>query len=67
MSGRSVPVSRPADRLSMSKPVLEALPRGLLAEGVQAKDATTSNRKLVLSGRPIDQQLCGGTSYESVL
>ena len=28
MNGRSVPLARPADKLSMSKPVLEALARG---------------------------------------
>jgi hypothetical protein len=49
----------------MSKPAL-GLPSGLLVGVVQANDATTSNGKLVLPGRPVDQQLCGGTSYESV-
>lgn len=54
-NGRPVPISRPADRLSVSKPVLEALPRGVLVGVVQIKDITTSNHKSILSGRPVDQ------------
>jgi hypothetical protein len=66
MIGRPVSIYRPADKLSMSKPVLEALPLGGLVGVVQIKGAVTSNRKLVLPGRPVDSQLCEGLSYESV-
>jgi len=60
MNGKPLFVFGPADRLSMSKPVLEALPHGVLVGVVQIKDAVTNNRKLVLPGRPVDSHVMWG-------